>query len=949
MANAFGIEESKNAFGIVETPNAFGAKESTLEKPTVQQSKYDPNPEIESIIQNRYKAYSDTYSFNESQKQKVMNYAAQGLGATQPIQKPMPKIFENEVETWDWMNKAKNSKEFDERQKFAAPYINAFEANIEPMIDPIEIIGFGLGGGLAKGLKGGIKKVVSNIGKETVSQTTMGGYDIVSSLGKTTFGKISQQIAKKGTKEALQESKQFLDDTMESVYKGFEEIKDSKEMTDVVSKNLNDLNLPVRRVDNITLSVPSPDINQYENMLGKMSTGENTFRQRAGIAGIIADQTSKVKPKEFKGFEKIKGVSSALWDMWKRPPQESDYLKILGEYLGDKQVSDYETSKFAKWIKESIKDNRQVAINNWMEAGGDATKIKEWAGKSGKKFKKGYEEALNLTEQEKMFAADARKFYDLSFDKAMQEGMIDHALENYVNHIYKGDNNVIVKKASSRKLMSEINAGVFRENPSFAKKRFFDSLFDAEQAGMNPEKRIGFNITAYQQAMNEAISTRTTMKRLLEGKAKDGRPLLHPSGYSQPVANTAENSSAYLIKPKGLPEKFSDYRTINHPSLRKWKWLGSQDGKNIMLQGDLVVHPEAYGHLKNVLGKSKITNTAVRLGEDIDVYPGRALLKVSSGFKNTMLSLSPFHQVNIAGHALEHKVIPVGMKALDLADPITRKGINNGLMLFGHNALNEFSEGVFSSGLINKIPGIGALNQKYAGYMWEDWLPRLKQSAFKDIYERNAKRYSKKLSDTQISMLSAKQVNAAFSEQNYKYLGRNPTTQDTLRLMLLAPQFLEDRLKFFGQAMRPYGKEQVTALVRGALGIYLPARIMNMAISGSPHFDKPFSVIVDGKQYSMRTVQGDVIHLVTDPRSFVYHRLNPTISKPFVEWVSGKSQYGAKRTPEEQLADFVKGIQPIPLQGLSDKEQTIMGSALSSIGIPNYPVKKKKGLGVGGL
>src|SRR5712692_504048 len=128
-----------------------------------------------------------------------------------------------------------------------------------------------------------------------------------------------------------------------------------------------------------------------------------------------------------------------------------------------------------------------------------------------------------------------------------------------------------------------------------------------------------------------------------------------------------------------------------------------------------------------------------------------------------------------------------------------------------------------------------------------------------EALERNRARYPG-LSEDQLNELTAKQANAAFGELNYKMLGRNPTFQDVLRLGLLAPDFLEARGRFVGQALKPYGREQAVALGLGAVTLYAGARILNQILDNDPHWapQDAFNVIHSGKTYRLRTVQGDV-------------------------------------------------------------------------------------------
>jgi len=58
-------------------------------------------------------------------------------------------------------------------------------------------------------------------------------------------------------------------------------------------------------------------------------------------------------------------------------------------------------------------------------------------------------------------------------------------------------------------------------------------------------------------------------------------------------------------------------------------------------------------------------------------------------------------------------------------------------------------------------------------------------------------------------------------------MGRNPTTQDVFRLMLLAPDFLEVGRSLLDRRLLLVGKEQATALIRGALGCILIGVLLN--------------------------------------------------------------------------------------------------------------------------
>jgi hypothetical protein len=159
---------------------------------------------------------------------------------------------------------------------------------------------------------------------------------------------------------------------------------------------------------------------------------------------------------------------------------------------------------------------------------------------------------------------------------------------------------------------------------------------------------------------------------------------------------------------------------------------------------------------------------------------------------------------------------------------------------------------------------------------------------------------------------------------------------------MLAPDFLEARAKFVGQGLKPFGREQSSALIRGVLGLYIGARIVNAIIDGDPHWDKPFSVMIKGKEFALRSVPGDIMHLIKDPNNFIYQRLGPTTVKTFLEWATGRDAGGRKRSLEDQVKDFFQTHVPIPIQGLlKDSEKTIWDSMLQSIGVSSWKEKSK--------
>jgi preprotein translocase subunit Sss1 len=655
------------------------------------------------------------------------------------------------------------------------------------------------------------------------------------------------------------------------------------------------------------------------------------------------------KIQEASGF--IKTTAKKLWDWYKTPftATERGYHRIFNDYLGERQIAGYENSQFLKKIEAAVPEKfKRIGITNFIQAGGDETTLRLWAEASQGDLKKGYEAALQLTPEEQATAKEIAAQYAFYLREAQAAGIVENGLENYVNGMWKRTRQ---NEAATLKLRAEINAGLLNTNFNYARQKIFGSYFEGEQQGWTPyNKDIGFLLGHYHASMYEAISARRAIKALSEGQADDGRPLVAIGGRGFEILNPEElkawekvnpqynvtepkGPEAYLIKPRAKPEDTEDYLPpINHPALRKWKFVGKDpNGAPILMQGDMYIHPDIYTHLKNVLSRSWVREYAL----------GRFALKVSQNLKGVLLSglPTPFHQVHLGTHAIFHKVNPFDCPPLDFNDLLQVKAVKSGLMIYSHNALTEFAEGLQPTGLAHQLPGIGRVTQAYAEYLFQDLIPRFKMKLFKEAYERNLSRYAGQYTEDQIAEITANQANAAFGELNYKAMGRNPGIQDMLRLLTLAPDFLEARVRFLGQALKPGGKEQGAALLRAVIGMYGLGVIGNLILSGDgkPHWDRPFTLIVGETAYSLRSVPGDFIHLVNDARSFVYHRLNPTITKPLVEFLSGRDFYGRRRNTFEKVGDVFKGLVPIPLQfTVSGGERTILQGALQSMGVTSY-------------
>lgn len=660
------------------------------------------------------------------------------------------------------------------------------------------------------------------------------------------------------------------------------------------------------------------------------------------LAASAAVQLDAAKADVYEKWQKVANISKGFYDKLTTRAPITDFRQGVKYWQGQIQKSNWEGDQFVRAMKTAHPDvTRREAMSIYAEADGDMAKMKTWSeGMSDKpSLQKKYRDAMNLTDEEKLLATNARLYWDDKLDQAIKLGFLEHGLEDYVYHVVKRPNPV------TNKLQAEAFIGKLQSNPSFAKKRFYETIFDLEKAGHLANADLGYLVGAYDKSFNTAAASRTFIKQLHAGETKSGEPLVEVSGSGTALPREAAEKEAYLIRPKSkngaITEDGRPYVAVDHPALRKWKWATKdENGTPIFLQGDMLVHPDFAGKLKNLLGRSWFRNWGVEVN-GVKYRPLNAVLGAGQAFKETMLDMSGFHAVQVALHGLEHTVNLAKLAEINLDDPHQMRFVENGLVIADHDALGQMSEGGGSGSLVRKIPGAGKLAQFTSDFTFHTLIPRLKMTMAIDAFERNKARYPE-LTEDQLYELTGEQANAAFGGLNYKLLYRNPTAQDMFRMLALAPDFLEARARFVSQAVKPYGKEQFRALVIGAVTMYTVARFANQAVSGDPHWDKPFSLVVpqpDGsqKEWRLRTIQGDIEHLIRDPQNFTFVRLNPIVARPMVEALMGRDQFGRKQGLGALATDTLKHGIPVAFQNWirNPQDYSLLDSLLQSMGVSN--------------
>lgn len=603
----------------------------------------------------------------------------------------------------------------------------------------------------------------------------------------------------------------------------------------------------------------------------------------------------------------------------------TDYRRSVLNWSAKLQKSFDEAASAQKDIQTRVPNPvRREGITNWLQANGDAAVLRQrMIATADPKLKAGYQAALNLTPEELTVANRVRQLYDSYGQRGQASDVLDNFKENYVTQIWD--------LGKSRPGGS--SSRTLKERFKFSKASTFPTFFDGEQAGYVPKtKDISKLLPVYVHEMNSVIAARQLVEQMSRGRASDGRPLVAPRGTAEVVAGSTTGPT--LVMPDRIKGDTADYKVLgNQPALHAWRWASKDSAGNpIFLKGDLALHPEAFDKLKNVLGRSAIREWYSTPGSRVAAIPKgivRGLDAFNSETKRTMLGmLAPFHQVQTGTHAVGHRVNPFGnIPKIDLVgDRLQMDAARHGLMLLPDRVSEgQFMEGFKTSGIISKIPGLGPLSDMYANYLFKQYIPGLKFKTYEAIVKRNREVYADELragtmKPEDVKVLSAEQANAAYGHLNYADISRNPTIQHMLQIGLLAPDFLEARGRFAGQAFKgatgaKVGREQLIALATLAVAQAAASFVSAKLSGGEWDADHPFEFHVGSRKYTMRSVPEDISGLIHNTRTFVHSRLSPIVGKGTLQYLSGVDYAGRRVTAGETTKELM--TQPLPITARS--------------------------------
>jgi hypothetical protein len=612
-------------------------------------------------------------------------------------------------------------------------------------------------------------------------------------------------------------------------------------------------------------------------------------------------------------------------------------------------------------VKESGNEPMlRAAWGPWREAGGDAALLtferdqllkqgRQWAARI-------WDRAIAATQSPKdqAFFQQLNQVDDGNLARGQRAGVLGQGIANHVTHLWELPRDKKMNRAG-QSFVSKLS-----NDYQFGKKRKLGSFFEGISLGLQPRNMDAADLLGLQTfEMNKTIATRRFFHDALRTRMADGRPIAtllvsnHDAKRLLPHMAASPNEAGAIALPMTTDGRIAvdangstpldlhditDFTTHDLPSMRGWHFVApDQNGKPIEVQGDLAWHPETHKFIANRLGKSRSLRDWTQEPADSPAgYVARKVVGFGAGsnslMKQSLLGLiAAFHAVQEFKHYTGHYILSGfknsffrGLKAPDYRDVSHLDAMRHGLQVAGDSeAMKIFSEG-FNAPILQKIPGIGPWIQIQSQWLFHSFIPALKLKTYQEALQRNLRTYASAIQKgthtaDDVKYLTAKQVNAAYGELNYHDMGRSKAFQEVLRALLLAPDFLEARAKFVGNAMQglagqKQGREAIKTYAAIALTTYVAARVINGLLNDGDtknDLDNMFAVVHGNRRFTMRDVVTDTVEAFRETRKFVRGRMSPAFQ--IEEMVrTGMNYRGEPMTGKEIAAEAL--MRGVPMQ-----------------------------------
>lgn len=569
---------------------------------------------------------------------------------------------------------------------------------------------------------------------------------------------------------------------------------------------------------------------------------------------------------------------------------------------------------------------------------------------------------VKLTSEEQKAATIARDVYNQVGQQALQAGVLQDFLENYVNHEWKPT----PKRDELLRQMQE----AFRKQPNMSPKdrhaltRKFTSLAEGKAAGLEPvTEDVNGLIDTYVKSITRAMANKNLLESLKETKGSDGQALVQRAG-----------KAPYSYVPMSHSQ-LASYRV--HPSIApSLEFLYHTQGSNAIVQA------------------IESMNTALkRVQVSLSLFHAKSLIDAAAGameFTHPIRNLTDIAK-SAFGKSRGHEAYLQGGMGDDVDHLIRSLKITpRAGTLPVEDVTSGFYEGLktLQGAMDSAIPGAGKgtvgvvvqLSKALDHLLWENLHSGLKLVVGMNSLERLRRSYARDFerdpnaeipSTAELADRAASYTNDIFGGLNWRRLAddaqtkwgkeianglANPTSRRIGQVMIFAPDWtystVRSVVKAIGKGSGVEGlirPKQVADLHRLYLirSAFIYATLyngINMALSGHPIWDnqrngkpEPFLIDLGNGEWAQANKHAmEVPNMVMHPAKWAMGKLG-NIPSEIAEQALGKEYLSPDYMPpmkEGRLAHAAKRI--LPFSGTSYLEQGPKEAISSALGVPIY-------------
>jgi hypothetical protein len=340
------------------------------------------------------------------------------------------------------------------------------------------------------------------------------------------------------------------------------------------------------------------------------------------------------------------------------------------------------------------------AIDNPDKYGPEFEKLPENAREMGKLLEEEYEKDWNI---------------------ANQAGVLDSWRENYINRIYK-DNEARIRRALYP------TGGQLGKGFRFARQRKFETLDEAEAAGLHPILDPIVLNGIYKYQLYRAIANRNLVQMLTQLKREDGLPLIMGKPRDKAKLKVWDN----------------EYQTVQAPGLAKYMWVGETGEKGMLVKIPAKADPEIAKVLNDVFSP---WTPRGKWSQGLRAVRGRVkrVVMLNPAIHSWNIFSDVIDEVNFNPYAAA-KVYVRGHQLYKAKDALVEDALTNGLqMTTGQHVAQRLRQEAMeiAPAMRGVLEPIGKLEQLSDKWLWSG----IVRNAQLGLYEAMTKELAKKHPD----------------------------------------------------------------------------------------------------------------------------------------------------------------------------------------------------------